>query len=599
MSAPVATPRLHDGARPHGVSRVLLAIAVALAAGSIYLPSIRGVPFHTKGEPREAVVVQQMVERGELVSPLLHRGEIPSKPPLFHWLGAGASVVAGGVTETTVRIPSLVASVLIIAATIAAGYSRYGTGAGLAAGVVLATSQQWIQSSTAARVDMVLTLGVCWALFGFSAAYDRRRPSLSPAFYASCALAVLAKGPIGYLLPLLVIGSAWLVGRDPALPRLLRFRAATLLLLVPLLWYVPAWIEGGQPFLDKLFWKENVYRVLDAEGAHTGHVEPFYYYGPAFLGGLAPWSLLLPALAADLWRRRKRLRAEPDWFLLVWIAATIGFYSLAGSKRAVYLLPAYPPAALLLGAWIDRHAASSAARAGVSRSVVARISGMCAGAALTTIALVVAAQAVGLPLARLLEPWMNPKDADNLAVVARSLESHRVLVLAWATASLAAAAVVARSLARARTWPAFGAVATVIALTVATAGSVVLRDMAAAGSIRAFMQRVRRLVPAGEQLSFDPDVQYVEYLRPAAVYYADRPIGVGSSSREDSGANRVWILAGEGADPSPCSSGPGDEDVGSSYECTVVLRHAFADSHAREPLVLVKASRQTGRDRDE
>src|SRR5574341_975593 len=72
----------------------------------LYFPYLGKLPFFNKGEPREALVVQEIIRHGNWLFPLKWGEEIPSKPPLFHWLAALTSMVRGGVSEMTVRLPS-------------------------------------------------------------------------------------------------------------------------------------------------------------------------------------------------------------------------------------------------------------------------------------------------------------------------------------------------------------------------------------------------------------------------------------------------------------------------------------------------------------
>jgi dolichol-phosphate mannosyltransferase len=71
---------------------------------------------------------------------------------------------------------------------------------------------------------------------------------------------------------------------------------------------------------------------------------------------MLPWALLLPGLARFLARRSARTAARRPvalgFFLLasLWVVL---FYSAAGSKRPVYILPAMPPLALALGCYLD------------------------------------------------------------------------------------------------------------------------------------------------------------------------------------------------------------------------------------------------------
>jgi 4-amino-4-deoxy-L-arabinose transferase-like glycosyltransferase len=63
------------------IFHVILLIALC---GVLYFPFLGSVPFFDKGEPREALAVQDIVQRGEWLVPLKRATDIPSKPPLFH-----------------------------------------------------------------------------------------------------------------------------------------------------------------------------------------------------------------------------------------------------------------------------------------------------------------------------------------------------------------------------------------------------------------------------------------------------------------------------------------------------------------------------------
>src|SRR5262245_44589533 len=77
-----------------------------LLCALLYLWGLGAVPFYTKGEPREATVVWEIYTNGEWILPLRNGHIIPSKPPLFHWLGTITSFVWGDLTEWTIRLPS-------------------------------------------------------------------------------------------------------------------------------------------------------------------------------------------------------------------------------------------------------------------------------------------------------------------------------------------------------------------------------------------------------------------------------------------------------------------------------------------------------------
>jgi 4-amino-4-deoxy-L-arabinose transferase-like glycosyltransferase len=65
----------------------------------LYVWGLGRVPFYTKGEPREAVQVWEEVHSGEWILPMRNGHDLPSKPPLFHWLAGIASLAFGEVDE--------------------------------------------------------------------------------------------------------------------------------------------------------------------------------------------------------------------------------------------------------------------------------------------------------------------------------------------------------------------------------------------------------------------------------------------------------------------------------------------------------------------
>jgi 4-amino-4-deoxy-L-arabinose transferase-like glycosyltransferase len=116
-------------------------------------------------------------------------------------------------------------------------------------------------------------------------------------------------------------------------------------------WYALAISRGGVAFVQKQLWVENVGRFFAASRSGAGHVHPFYYMIGGFFTGFAPWSFFVIPLALHLYGNRRRLEKLGYLYPLVWFAVVFAFYSVSQSKRTVYLLPVYPAAALLLGAW--------------------------------------------------------------------------------------------------------------------------------------------------------------------------------------------------------------------------------------------------------
>ena len=371
--------------------RFVVPILIGLGA-LLFLSNLGGYPLYTKGEPREAVTVYDIVHGGGIILPMRAGVEIPSKPLLMHWMAAALSFALGSVTEFTVRFPS--AFFAIAGMLICYLYARrlFSETAAFLAAVFLGTTFQYLQAGTGSRVDMTLTFFLELAFFEFIAIAE----GLSPRrmlLYVAIAFAVLAKGPVGLVLPALA-AIVWiaLMRRWDLLRNLGLFRGAILVAVLGGGWYVAAAYVGGMDFIRKQIFSENFERFVGSAGFHEGHAHPFYYLEFALLGGLLPWSILLPIPLLQAVGRKIKL--TPRFvFLLVWIAVVLGFYSFAESKRGVYLLALYPALATMLAVCVEDaipHAANSTRRFIAAITPLAGITMLMAGiAALVGLAVVV------------------------------------------------------------------------------------------------------------------------------------------------------------------------------------------------------------------
>jgi 4-amino-4-deoxy-L-arabinose transferase-like glycosyltransferase len=308
------------------------------------------LPFYTRGEPREGLVVQAMQWSGNWILPVVNGTYIPFKPPLFHWLALLAGFLFGTIDEFTLRSPSALFAAADVLVTYRVGARLWGERAGLISGIVLALCAEWWQAGTAAQVDMTLAFFISAACWYFYFLYERREFGLLKALGLPLLLgfAILAKGPVGLAVPALVILVFLGLRRDFAFLRKLHpLTSAAVLLLVAGSWYGAALWQGGAAFFFRQIVDEN---FRTAAGTY-GHFQPVYYYLPIFLQNMLPWSCFLPPLALFLYRQRKKLAEEHLLFPLTWIGVGLAFFSASLGKRGVYVLSLYPAAAALFGAW--------------------------------------------------------------------------------------------------------------------------------------------------------------------------------------------------------------------------------------------------------
>jgi 4-amino-4-deoxy-L-arabinose transferase-like glycosyltransferase len=322
-------------------------VLLALVLGLLVL-RLGALPLVGPDEPRYARVAVEMHRAGEWVTPTLAGEPWLEKPPLYYWLAGGAFSLLGE-TEAAARVPSVLAAVLLVFATALVGARLYGSAAGLHAGFAAGLSVLPFVYGRAASMDMLLaaTATVATGLVALRILGVAGR--LSIAFGAAFAgLAVLAKGPLGLLLPGLVVAGYLLATREG---RWLREIVSPLpiaaFLVVAAPWYTAISLDQGRRFLDVFILDHNVERFTSTIHHHPG---PVWYYLPVLLAGLFPWSgLVVPAV----WRTSPRA-SRTDLFLLLWLALPLLFFSLAGSKLPGYVLPCVPPLAILVGRFADR-----------------------------------------------------------------------------------------------------------------------------------------------------------------------------------------------------------------------------------------------------
>ncbi len=299
-------------------------------------------PIWHHGEAREGLVIQGIVHNHEWIL-AWRNGELPSKPPFFHWLAALPAFVFGPI-DWTIRLPSVLAAAIMAAATFFIGRAVGGRKVGwLAVGALLGMREFWI-SGTQARVDMVFATSIAVALAGFFFWYRAGHRGARTACYVASACAVLAKGPVGLILPAVIIVSFLTVERRlGSLRTLWSWRLTAMLLVLDLGWYALACYVGGKEFLIRQIAIENIDRFF-GQGKFSAQNTSFNTL--IWLAGeTLPWNLVL------IWSLIRWIRGEREdaagRFLHLWWSAIFVLFLFAARSRAVYLLPMYPAIALL------------------------------------------------------------------------------------------------------------------------------------------------------------------------------------------------------------------------------------------------------------
>jgi 4-amino-4-deoxy-L-arabinose transferase-like glycosyltransferase len=392
--APDASPR-----RAYLHWFALLAVtAIVLAAGA-------GVGVFDRDEARFALAVREMRAAGEWFVPTNWGTPRYHKPILAYWLAIASENLLGP-GERALRLPSLLAGLVAVAATVALARRRAGEALALRAGLVLATTLLFVLEAKLLTADALLLATTTVAVLAWTA---RRESSGSTfgwnvLFWIAVALGLLAKGvnvlfllaiactasalerprgdrPRRLALALVVLGA--LAAALPAVAALgpVLCGAAALLLIgldragwraawrasgaiwgLPLcLAIVATWLGPAWAATDGAFLREAVGHHLVARTAQAfeGHAGPPGFYLVTSLAFLFPWAALLP-------RALRRAWSQPsERFLVAWVVGPWLLLECSASKLPHYVLVSLPAVAILV-------ARELAARADAGRSRLTR-----------------------------------------------------------------------------------------------------------------------------------------------------------------------------------------------------------------------------------
>jgi 4-amino-4-deoxy-L-arabinose transferase-like glycosyltransferase len=337
-----------------------------LAAGLIFVVIFwrLGVPtFWDPDEAHYAETAREMMISGDWWAPYFNEEPFFDKPVLFHQL-QGLAMLLLGPTELAARIVPALASVVLIGITIWFGGRTISRTVGINAGLLLSASPGIFALSRYAILDTLFTAAVFGgaSLLTVAAICDRRR--LQWPGYVLVGIAVLVKGPLGFVLCGLTLAIASVLSTD-ARRRLLALnwiQGFVLAVVVALPWFGFMVVRFGRSFITGYVLDENL-RLF--AGSRFGNQPRPWFYFQILAAGLLPWTgLIVGRLIDDV---RAALRREAldtvEVLLWSWTAAIVGFFSLSTFKLDHYVFPAAPALCLLCArAWSDVRAEPLARR---------------------------------------------------------------------------------------------------------------------------------------------------------------------------------------------------------------------------------------------
>jgi 4-amino-4-deoxy-L-arabinose transferase-like glycosyltransferase len=306
-------------------------------------------PLWDIDEGMHAATSRDMVLSGDWITPQLNGENFYDKPVLFTWFAA-ISFLVFGFTEFAARLPAAMLGLGCVLATYLFGRRTFGPTVGFLGAAILATNIEFVILSRVVVHDIALVFFVTLALFFFYMGFSRKRQRkiYLLLFYVSAGFAVLTKGPIGVLLPVLVIGLFLMVRRKLSFLKEMEIAwGIPLFLAIAAPWYVLISFKN-RDYAGYFFIQQNLMNFISLT-QEVRHPKPLYFYVYILLGGFFPWSLFLPLAIVRAIREGLKGMSDGTVFLLVWLGAIFLFFSAASSKLAPYILPVFPAASLLVG----------------------------------------------------------------------------------------------------------------------------------------------------------------------------------------------------------------------------------------------------------
>lgn len=335
------------------------------------------LPLLSPDEGRNAEVAREMKESGAWLVPT-YDGAVRLDKPAFFFKVVALSLAAFGNTETAARLPSAAAGVGLTLLVFAFCRRVHGTRCAWLAVIVVATMPLFVANARTVVVDMMLALFVCGAIFaGYLAELQegaaRRNWHLAGA--ALGGMATLVKGPVGFLIPALVLLVFHrLEGRGGAWKRMLSPLNILVFLAVTLPWFVALCVRHPD-FLQYGMVEESFKRFTSAR--RFSRAEPFYFYVPIVAATFLPWSLLLPEAIWKAWQERGP-KNRADRLCLVWAVVVVVFFSISQSKLPGYILSVTVACGILAARVLESAlAAPDRWAGGLMRRATAALAGLC------------------------------------------------------------------------------------------------------------------------------------------------------------------------------------------------------------------------------
>ncbi len=326
-------------------------------------------------ETRYVAMARDMFHSKDFLTLYLNGEYFFEKPPLYFWQECLSFCIFGKINELTARFPVALLGFIFSFVVYFTSRKRINRRFGVFTSLILATSLEFIMLAKYAILDIVLAFYIGLHLVSYFAVYfcqEKHKKYYWWAFYVFSALAVMAKGIPGFIIPFgTVFFTSIMAKKFKEIFKPLYFLPGIILFsLIVLPWHIIMLNKYNPLFFDEYILKHHLHRFLNTENNEIGRKQPFYYYFLVILWGFIPWIFSMIAVGVEKiknWTKHAYVEKVKNfdfdsfdnvhkmlalcWVMVIFIML---FFSSSSTKLVTYILPIYYPLAIIAGLmWMD------------------------------------------------------------------------------------------------------------------------------------------------------------------------------------------------------------------------------------------------------
>ena len=256
----------------------------------LFIPYLGNVHLFDWDEINFAEAAREMIVTGDYLNVRIDFEPFHEKPPLFIWLQV-ISMKIFGINEFAARFPNAIIGIITLLVIFNIGKKLFDFKFGLFWVLTFIGSVLPHFYFKTAIIDpffnLLMFTGIYFLYKFFLESNQKKYLILASVMVA---LAVVTKGPVGYLLPFLTLAAFLVIKRKSVKLKFLDFILFTIISFIPaILWYIYIFTSIN----DGLITEFINYQIRLLTTGDAGHEGPFYYHFAVLLIGCFPASVLI------------------------------------------------------------------------------------------------------------------------------------------------------------------------------------------------------------------------------------------------------------------------------------------------------------------